>query len=53
MLKLTVMKKRPSRRPRYGAISDSTCNENSVSAKRRPAKKAPNAIESPACKAIG
>ena len=45
----TVMKKRPRRRPRYGAISDSTCNENSVSARSKPAKNAPNAMDKPAC----
>jgi len=44
----TVMKKRPKRRPRYGAISDSTCNENSVSARSKPAKNAPNAMDRPA-----
>jgi len=43
------MKKRPNRSPRYGAISDSTCKENSVSARSKPARKAPNAMESPAC----
>lgn len=45
----TVIKKRPNKRPRYGAISDSTCKENSVSARSKPAKNAPNAMESPAC----
>jgi hypothetical protein len=45
----TVMKNRPNKRPRYGAISDSTCKENSVSARSNPAKNAPNAMESPAC----
>ena len=43
------MKKRPNKRPRYGAISDSTCKENSVSARSKPARNAPNAMESPAC----
>lgn len=43
------MKKRPNRSPRYGAMSDSTCKENSVSANSSPAKNAPKAIESPAC----
>lgn len=42
------MKKRPNRRPRYGAISDSTCKENSVSASSKPARNAPSAIDSPA-----
>mmetsp|Transcript_5667 Transcript_5667/g.15870 ORF Transcript_5667/g.15870 Transcript_5667/m.15870 type:complete len:576 (-) Transcript_5667:1185-2912(-) len=44
----TVMKNSPSRRPRYGAMSLSTCRANSVSARSSPARKAPRAIDRPA-----
>lgn len=44
-----IMKKRPNKRPRYGAIFDSSCKENSVSATSKPAKNAPSAMERPAC----
>jgi hypothetical protein len=43
------MKKRPRSKPRYGAISDSTCSANSVSANNNPARKAPRAIDKPDC----
>lgn len=46
---LTVIKKRPNSNPLYGAMSDSTCNANSVSARSKPARKAPKAIDNPAC----
>mmetsp|Transcript_24251 Transcript_24251/g.79055 ORF Transcript_24251/g.79055 Transcript_24251/m.79055 type:complete len:268 (-) Transcript_24251:2308-3111(-) len=42
-----VMKKRPRRSPRNGAMSASTCSAYSVSATRSPARKAPSSIESP------
>mmetsp|Transcript_11596 Transcript_11596/g.48751 ORF Transcript_11596/g.48751 Transcript_11596/m.48751 type:complete len:284 (-) Transcript_11596:774-1625(-) len=44
----TDMKKRPSRMPRYGWMSASTWRWYSVSATRRPARKAPRAIDRPA-----
>mmetsp|Transcript_1779 Transcript_1779/g.6509 ORF Transcript_1779/g.6509 Transcript_1779/m.6509 type:complete len:268 (-) Transcript_1779:2081-2884(-) len=43
----TVMKNKPRRRPLNGAISFSTCKWNSVSAKSKPARKAPSAIDNP------
>mmetsp|Transcript_31452 Transcript_31452/g.60638 ORF Transcript_31452/g.60638 Transcript_31452/m.60638 type:complete len:203 (+) Transcript_31452:1139-1747(+) len=39
----TVIKNKPSSKPRYGAMSDSTCRWNSVSASSSPARKAPSA----------
>mmetsp|Transcript_26013 Transcript_26013/g.56407 ORF Transcript_26013/g.56407 Transcript_26013/m.56407 type:complete len:240 (-) Transcript_26013:2566-3285(-) len=47
MLMPTVMKNSPSSSPRKGAMSDSTCRWNSVSANSSPARKAPSAEESP------
>mmetsp|Transcript_14056 Transcript_14056/g.34679 ORF Transcript_14056/g.34679 Transcript_14056/m.34679 type:complete len:342 (+) Transcript_14056:747-1772(+) len=44
----TDMKNRPSSRPLYGAMSDSTCSAYSVSAMSRPARNAPSASDSPA-----
>ena len=43
-----VMKKRPRRRPRKGAMSDSICRWYSVSASRSPARKAPSSMDRPA-----
>mmetsp|Transcript_7959 Transcript_7959/g.29811 ORF Transcript_7959/g.29811 Transcript_7959/m.29811 type:complete len:268 (-) Transcript_7959:2024-2827(-) len=43
----TVMKNSPSSNPRNGAMSDSTCRWNSVSARSKPARNAPRAMESP------
>ena len=43
----TVMKNRPRRRPRKGAMSDSTWRWNSVSASSNPARNAPSAMDRP------
>ena len=48
----TEKKKTPSRRPRKGSIIASTARRYSVSARSRPAMKAPSAIDRPATEAI-